>query len=94
MGIDLPQDHDDRYAMAQEWWEVVRRLWSEPGRYDIDGRFWRLLGVESNPKPYDGLPPILNAGSSPQGRDFAAATPTWCSPSWAAPRTEPRWSRR
>jgi alkanesulfonate monooxygenase SsuD/methylene tetrahydromethanopterin reductase-like flavin-dependent oxidoreductase (luciferase family) len=72
MGIDLPQDHDDRYAMAQEWWEIVRRLWSEPGRYDIDGRFWRLQGVESNPKPYDGLPPILNAGSSPQGRDFAA----------------------
>lgn len=28
--------------------------------------------MESNPKPYDGLPPILNAGSSPQGRDFAA----------------------
>ena len=32
MGIDLPQDHDDRYAYAQEWWEIVRRLWTEPGR--------------------------------------------------------------
>ncbi len=72
MGLDLPQDHDDRYAMAQEWWEVVKRLWTEPGRYDIDGRFWKLQGVESAPKPYDGLPPILNAGSSTQGRDFAA----------------------
>ena len=72
MGVDLPQDHDSRYAFAQEWWEIVRRLWTEPGRYDIDGRFWTLHGVESNPKPYDGLPPILNAGSSPQGRDFAA----------------------
>jgi FMNH2-dependent dimethyl sulfone monooxygenase len=72
MGLDLPTDHDDRYAMAQEWWDVVKRLWTENGRYDIPGRFWDLKGVESNPKPFDGLLPILNAGSSPQGRDFAA----------------------
>jgi FMNH2-dependent dimethyl sulfone monooxygenase len=72
MGIDLPQDHDDRYAYAQEWWDIVRRLWTEPGRYDVTGRFWNLTGVEAYPKPHDGLPPILNAGSSTQGRDFAA----------------------
>ena len=72
MGVDLPQDHDDRYAYAQEWWEIVRRLWTEPGRYDVDGRFWHLKGAESMQKPYDGLLPILNAGSSTQGRDFAA----------------------
>jgi alkanesulfonate monooxygenase SsuD/methylene tetrahydromethanopterin reductase-like flavin-dependent oxidoreductase (luciferase family) len=72
MGLDLPQGHDDRYAFAQEWWDVVRRLWSEPGRYDIEGRFWTLRGVESSPRPYDGPLPILNAGSSAQGRDFAA----------------------
>jgi alkanesulfonate monooxygenase SsuD/methylene tetrahydromethanopterin reductase-like flavin-dependent oxidoreductase (luciferase family) len=72
MGVDLPQDHDDRYAYAQEWWEIVKRLWTEPGRYDHEGRFWQLEGIESMPKPYDGLLPILNAGSSTQGRDFAA----------------------
>jgi alkanesulfonate monooxygenase SsuD/methylene tetrahydromethanopterin reductase-like flavin-dependent oxidoreductase (luciferase family) len=72
MGIDLPGGHDDRYALAQEWWDIVRRLWTEPGRYDIAGRFWDLAGVESQPKPFDGLLPILNAGSSAQGRDFAA----------------------
>lgn len=72
MGVDLPAAHDDRYALAQEWWEVVRRLWSEPGRYDIEGRFWTLHGVESSPKPYNGPLPILNAGSSEQGREFAA----------------------
>jgi len=72
MGVDLPTNHDDRYAMAEEWGEVVRRLWSEDGRYDIPGRYWDLKGVESSPKPYDGLLPILNAGASPQGRDFAA----------------------
>ena len=72
MGLDLPQEHDARYAYAQEWWDVVRQAWSEPGPLDIEGRFWQLKGVESDPKPYDGLVPILNAGSSPQGRDFAA----------------------
>lgn len=72
MGLDLPQDHDDRYALAQEWWEIVKRLWTEEGRYDVDGRFWKLRGVESLPKPYDGLVPVLNAGSSLQGRNFAA----------------------
>jgi len=72
MGVDLPLDHDDRYAYAQEWWGIVERLWTEPGRYDIDGRFWQLKGAESMPKPYEGLLPILNAGSSTQGRDFAA----------------------
>lgn len=72
MGLELPQDHEDRYALAQEWWEVVKRLWSEEGRYDIDGHFWKLKGVESLPKPHEGLVPVLNAGSSVQGRDFAA----------------------
>jgi alkanesulfonate monooxygenase SsuD/methylene tetrahydromethanopterin reductase-like flavin-dependent oxidoreductase (luciferase family) len=72
MGLDLPQDHDDRYALAQEWWEIVQRLWTEAGRYDVDGRFWKLKGVESLPKPHDGQVPVLNAGSSTQGRAFAA----------------------
>ncbi len=72
MGVSLPSGHDDRYAYAQEWWDIVRRLWTQDGRYDIDGRFWQLHGIEAYPKPADGLLPILNAGSSAQGRDFAA----------------------
>lgn len=72
MGLDLPHDHDDRYALAQEWFELVKRLWTDEGRWDVDGRFWSLKGVEALPKPYDGLLPVLNAGSSTQGRDFAA----------------------
>jgi FMNH2-dependent dimethyl sulfone monooxygenase len=77
MGLDLPQDHDDRYALAQEWWEIVKRLWTEEGRYDIDGRFWKLKGVESLPKTYDGPVPVLNAGASPQGLGFAARNADW-----------------
>ncbi len=72
MGVDLPHDHDDRYELAQEWFDVVHELWTKPGRYDLHGKHFTLTGVESLPKPFDGLLPILNAGSSGQGRAFAA----------------------
>lgn len=72
MGLDLPTDHDDRYAMAQEWWEHVRTLWTCDGRVDLDGRFFSSHSVEAEPKPLQGTLPVLNAGSSAQGRDFAA----------------------
>jgi dimethylsulfone monooxygenase len=71
MGIDLPTDHDSRYAMAQEWFEIVSRIWREPGSFDHEGEFFSLQGVEGEPKPQDGSVPILNAGSSPQGIEYA-----------------------
>jgi alkanesulfonate monooxygenase SsuD/methylene tetrahydromethanopterin reductase-like flavin-dependent oxidoreductase (luciferase family) len=71
-GADLPQDHDSRYELAQEWWDVVKKIWETEEIFDHDGRFYQLEHVESLPKPHDGVLPVLNAGSSPQGRDFAA----------------------
>jgi alkanesulfonate monooxygenase SsuD/methylene tetrahydromethanopterin reductase-like flavin-dependent oxidoreductase (luciferase family) len=72
MGVDLPQDHDSRYALAQEWVEIIGRLWADGERTDLPGRFWNLEGIESVPKPHARRLPILNAGSSAQGRAFAA----------------------
>ncbi|QAY64406.1 LLM class flavin-dependent oxidoreductase [Xylanimonas allomyrinae] len=72
MGVDLPQDHDSRYALAQEWIDVINTLWSRDGRYDLKGRFWDLEGIESVPKPAARRLPVLNAGSSPQGKAYAA----------------------
>ena len=72
MGIDLPQDHDSRYALAQEWIDIINTLWTREGRYDLPGRFWDLKRVEALPKPAAGRLPILNAGSSPQGKAYAA----------------------
>lgn len=72
MGVELPQDHDARYALAQEWWDIVYKIWTTEGRFDHNGRFWQLQHVEGLPKPFDGPLPILNAGSSAQGRDFAS----------------------
>lgn len=72
MGVTLPMEHDDRYAQAQEWWDVIRDAWTREEKYDHQGKFYQLKNVESAPKPVGGTIPVLNAGSSPQGRDFAA----------------------
>ncbi|MFC7340229.1 LLM class flavin-dependent oxidoreductase [Saccharopolyspora griseoalba] len=72
MGLRLPESHDERYALAQEWWDHVHALWTREGTFDLPGRFFDLEGVESAPKPVRGTLPVINAGSSPQGRAFAA----------------------
>ena len=65
-------EHVDRYAMAQEWWDIVRRIWSGADEFDYDGSFFKLKGVIGRPQPYRGQnPPMMNAGASPVGRDFA-----------------------
>lgn len=72
-GLSLPDDHDTRYALAQEWWDVVKRVWTSREPFDYEGRFFQLQHVVGAPKPYNGqCIPIVNAGSSKQGRSFAA----------------------
>ena len=66
------RDHDARYDYAQEWLDIVKRAWSEPGSFDVDGRFMTLKGVRAFPKPVGGTRPIImNAGSTPTGQAFA-----------------------
>jgi FMNH2-dependent dimethyl sulfone monooxygenase len=66
------EEHPDRYAMAQEWWDVIRRAWSGEEEFDFDGRYFKLRGVISRPHPFESaIPPMMNAGASPVGRDFA-----------------------
>jgi FMNH2-dependent dimethyl sulfone monooxygenase len=72
-GLALPDDHGLRYAQGQEWWDIVRRMWSEQAAFDYPGRFFDVRAVQGAPKPWGGtMPPVLNAGYSPDGRDFGA----------------------
>ncbi len=67
------QDHDRRYDYGREWWEVIQRIWSGEGPFDYHGEFFHLHGVIGHPAPWGGERPIMmNAGSSPAGRRFAA----------------------
>jgi len=70
-GIDLPSDHSDRYAMAQEWFDYVTRLWREDSAFDWDGTFFRGKGVYGQPHPVQARVPIINAAASEEGRAFA-----------------------
>jgi dimethylsulfone monooxygenase len=70
-GIQLPERHTDRYALAQEWFDVVTRIWNHEGPFNWDGQFFHLKNVYGFPRPFDGRPPIMNAAGSGEGRNFA-----------------------
>lgn len=71
-GLEFPDDHNTRYGMGQEWLDVVKKIWTSNDPFDWSGSFFNLKNVKGDPKPFDGVPPIMNAGSSAQGRGFAA----------------------
>jgi alkanesulfonate monooxygenase SsuD/methylene tetrahydromethanopterin reductase-like flavin-dependent oxidoreductase (luciferase family) len=66
------RDHEERYAYAQEWLDVVKLAWSPQEDFDFAGHYFTLKNVRAKPKPYDGTRPlIMNAGASPTGQAFA-----------------------
>ena len=66
------REHDRRYEYGQEWWNVVKLLWSGQGPRDYEGKFFKLKGLEASPRPYGEQNPVMmNAGASPLGRGFA-----------------------
>jgi FMNH2-dependent dimethyl sulfone monooxygenase len=66
-------DHETSYAYAEEWIEIVQKLWTVEGEFDYDGQFFHIARGFQEPKPIQQPhPPIMNAGSSPTGRRYAA----------------------
>jgi FMNH2-dependent dimethyl sulfone monooxygenase len=70
-GVDLPAEHAERYARAQEWFDFVQKLWREERAFDWEGQYFQGRGVYSNPRPAQAHIPILNAAASREGRQFA-----------------------
>jgi alkanesulfonate monooxygenase SsuD/methylene tetrahydromethanopterin reductase-like flavin-dependent oxidoreductase (luciferase family) len=67
------REHDDRYAVADEWASAVKQLWTTPGERDFHGRHFEIPRGFSEPKPVqEPYPVIMNAGTSAAGRAFAA----------------------
>jgi alkanesulfonate monooxygenase SsuD/methylene tetrahydromethanopterin reductase-like flavin-dependent oxidoreductase (luciferase family) len=66
-------EHDERYALSEEWLTIAKRLWRETEPFDFRGNHFTLEHVIGKPKLYDrDLIPIMSAGSSGAGRAFAA----------------------
>ncbi|MFB9384528.1 LLM class flavin-dependent oxidoreductase [Pseudonocardia petroleophila] len=91
-GTETHLDHDARYDRAEEFVEVVARLWdsweddalvldrdagifADPDRvHELRhrGEHFRVRGPLTVPRTPQGRPPIIQAGQSGRGRDFAA----------------------
>jgi alkanesulfonate monooxygenase SsuD/methylene tetrahydromethanopterin reductase-like flavin-dependent oxidoreductase (luciferase family) len=64
--------HQDRYACAEEWLAIVKRLWTEDETFDHEGRFYKITKGYLAPKPIQRpYPAVMNAGASERGRHFA-----------------------
>jgi pyrimidine oxygenase len=72
MGVVPERYNEYRYDYADEWMDVLHRLWSEK-EVSFDGRFFHLLNCVSDPKPRQApAPAIVSAGTSDEGLRFAA----------------------
>ncbi len=91
-GLDGVPDNEERYARAQEFIDVISKLWDSweddalvvdraSGTYvDVDkvhaidhvGQYLKVAGPFSAPRPPQGRPVYVQAGSSNEGRTFAA----------------------
>lgn len=67
-------EHDKRYEMAAELFDVVNRLWGETENFSYEGRVspWKLENAWITPKPLYGRPVLVNATGSAAGIEFAA----------------------
>jgi alkanesulfonate monooxygenase SsuD/methylene tetrahydromethanopterin reductase-like flavin-dependent oxidoreductase (luciferase family) len=65
--------HDERYAVAQEWVDIIRELWTRDDPYSFEGTYFRVKDALLKPQPVQRPHPVLmNAGGSPAGRAFGA----------------------
>jgi pyrimidine oxygenase len=68
---DDAMSHDDRYALAEEWTMIVKRLWAEPS-VTHKGRFFEMNDCQLEPKPLSRpRPDLICAGSSDRGFRFS-----------------------
>jgi alkanesulfonate monooxygenase SsuD/methylene tetrahydromethanopterin reductase-like flavin-dependent oxidoreductase (luciferase family) len=51
LGLELPAGHERRYRYAQEWFNVVQKIWSSTEPFDFDGEFFKLKGCYGRPGP-------------------------------------------
>jgi FMNH2-dependent dimethyl sulfone monooxygenase len=70
-GVSL-LEHEDRYACAEEWVTIVKRLWTEDERFDFDGRFYQIKGrlsaAEADPVAASGHHECRRVGTRPAFR--------------------------
>lgn len=66
-------EHDQRYQLAGELFDVLNTLWSSNENFSHEGRHgWKIKDGYITPKPLYGRPVLVTATGSEAGIDFAA----------------------
>jgi len=66
-------DGQRRYDQGLEWYKIYAKILEGGAPFDWDGDFYKLRGVSTDPLPVQRpRPPIMSAGASGTGRQFAA----------------------
>ncbi len=66
-------DPETRYDHGLEWFQIWAKLLEGGPEFDWDGRFFKLKRLQTDPVSVQRpRPPVMSAGFSPKGRDFAA----------------------
>jgi FMNH2-dependent dimethyl sulfone monooxygenase len=66
-------DAERRYDQGLEWFKIWAKLLEGGPKFDWDGEFYKLKGVVTDPVTVQRpRPPVMSAGFSRKGRDFAA----------------------
>jgi len=64
-------DGDRRYDQGLEWYNVFMKLLSG-AEFNWNGEFYKFENLVTNPLPVQKRPPVMSAGSSSSGQEFAA----------------------
>ena len=65
-------EHDQRFVVAVEWVSLMKTLWTSDEPIDFDGQYFQVRDALLKPRPIQPYPALMNASSSPVGKDFAA----------------------
>ena len=70
-GVSLEGEH--RYPRGREWFRIYDKLLRGGPEFDWDGEFYQMRGLSTSPLPIQRpRPPIMSAGQSGEGQQFAA----------------------
>ncbi len=66
-------DGERRYDQGLEWYRIYAKIFEGGEPFDWNGEFYHLKGVTTDPLPVQRpRPPVMSAGASGTGRQFAA----------------------
>lgn len=65
-------DHEERYAAADEWIQVMKLLWTADAPASFEGRYYQIKDALLRPRPIQPYPALMNASGSDVGKRFAA----------------------